>query len=316
MSGAELHRIESLLEFARALTGFRDRTSGISVAMARRTARAEEALTARRQQLQREIEELEDALRDEDTDDEGDDGRAQLEAAARELEEVEKLTGNLSAARDEYDRALTGWRRARDLSMQAAEFVKTKNNQAADYLRQPLSPDDFAAGGDIIGATYTPSEGRQEGVTPANAQSVFDLPPLPQGFTWCPITNLDPGPTSLLKQAGKVPLETMRFGLNLLWDELLPLIASNPAHGRSACEDFDQAQGRIDPSGLAHPKSLAELWSAFFGRDHIRVEVRRDGGREIIDGQHRILAARELGWRYIPARVIRKEEGRGDGLST
>ena len=304
MSGAELHRIEGLLEFAHALTGFRDRTNGISAAVARRIARAEEALAGRRRRLLKKIEELEDDLGSDDAEDDNDYTRARLEAAEEELVEVEMHFAHLSAAKNEHVRALAAWRRSQDLTMRAAAFVKTKSNQAVEYLREPLGVEGSAGTGGLSGTGRTSSREGLEGSTPLNAGSADELPRLPPGFIWSPIENVDPGVASLLDKTAKVPLETMRLGLTLLWDELLPLISADPARGRRACEEFDREQGRIDPFGFVHSKSLAEIWSAFFGPDHIRIDVGQDGTRAIISGQHRIRAAREIGWKYVPAEVV------------
>ena len=102
----------------------------------------------------------------------------------------------------------------------------------------------------------------------------------------------------------------MRRGIEILWSDVIPLLRGGSfQEQRDRCEQFDREHGRVDRRGFVHPESVAAVWDAFFGTstsNHIRIELNTDGRAAVVNGRHRIKAARSLGWHFIPAQVIRR----------
>ncbi|HTB02443.1 MAG TPA: hypothetical protein VK804_18410 [Bradyrhizobium sp.] len=319
MAGAELHDIGALAEFRTALVRFRDRTRGIPDALRLRASRAKQDLAGRRHALEARIEELEySAGEDEPDGREGGDAerRCQLDRLRRRLEQIEGAQAELGSATAEHALALGRWRSLMESTVPAAiAFLSRKHAQAIDALSVGLPGGvPVARGGSSPSADgsralpWMPDSPHAQS-DPVHAVSPDELPILPKGFVWAPISQLDrvelPDRHDFRKG---VSYEDMIVGLQRLWSELIPLLQSAPEGGRDACATFDRANGRIDPRGFPHPSSLADLWGHFFDRrfskEFVRLEIDRTGKWHVVNGRHRIFVALDLGWKFIPAEVV------------
>jgi len=70
---------------------------------------------------------------------------------------------------------------------------------------------------------------------------------------------------------------------------------------------------RLDrQAGRSYEEGLQRVYEAFFGADHIRLSRFKGSQLWGIDnGRHRIQIARDLGWKFIPAKTIEVEKGGG-----
>ena len=138
------------------------------------------------------------------------------------------------------------------------------------------------------------------------------MPALPEGFEWFPIDGFADADLPGASDPSKGVTEgQMRRGIEKLWTEVMPLLQVEPTHQqRARCEQFDREHNRVDRRGFVHPESVAAIWDAFFNTAtsaQIRIELNPVSGNvTVTNGRHRIKEARALGWRFIPAQVIRK----------
>jgi hypothetical protein len=325
MAGAELHDVAALSELRSAFIQFRDRTRAIPDLLRLQTSRAQQRLGERRRALEARIEELEALAREDEDDGSSDRGFSshdQLERLYRQLEDVNACAARLDTAASEHDVALGRWQHLTErIVPSAVAFLSTKHFEANEALAVAMPASGATANGGVFESEGTasvagPATSRPES-DPVHATAADELPALPTGFAWAPIAQMNlaelPGPDDFRKG---VSYPEMSDGLQRLWKELMPLLGDAPDGGRTACERFDQANGRIDPKGFAHPASLASLWGHFFdrrlSRDYIRLEVDAAGKWHVVNGRHRIAVALGLGWKFIPAEV-KDESDRAGG---
>jgi len=67
---------------------------------------------------------------------------------------------------------------------------------------------------------------------------------------------------------------------------------------------WDQANAIGQYSPGAHVRGYADVYHSYHGSDAIALDRRPDGTFDVINGRHRIVAARDAGLREVPARVI------------
>ena len=83
------------------------------------------------------------------------------------------------------------------------------------------------------------------------------------------------------------------------WDSVVSRVV---ARGGSP----EELQARDERDGmLGTRRRLAGVWETFLGTEPIRIEVRTDGSVHVLDGRHRIEAARRLGVAKLPAQIVR-----------
>lgn len=322
MGSADLRRIDALLQLRAALLHFRQSTSGISSQLRARIDRAKTELDRRRRRLDVEIEALEDQVRSDDEDD-GEDARRSLDDAYASRSDLREQARRLASAAARHDSAAASWLNALGTTVPAAAaFLAHKYNDASDYLKAGLS----VGVGAVAVSDQPPFEIESEVADtsprqysmltdPANATCADDLPVLPSGFSWISISRINRSELPPRDDFPKVSYETMRAGFERLWAELLPLVSATPAANRETFRKFDESHGRVDPMGFVHEESLAHLWDQFFeqrfGNNHIRITAGSDADPWGVDnGRHRIRVAQDLGWKYVPGRLVRFESKR------
>lgn len=67
--------------------------------------------------------------------------------------------------------------------------------------------------------------------------------------------------------------------------------------------DKANAIGQYSPD--AHVRGYADVYHSYHGTDAIALDPRSNGTFDVINGRHRIVAARDAGLTEVPARVIR-----------
>ncbi|HEY0599193.1 hypothetical protein [Brevundimonas sp.] len=216
--------------------------------------------------------------------------------ALRDLEEAEDLLAALEAAASRVRDALGRYRHAaRELN--AADFRGARAYLAA-RLETAMAYAGVAPGRPGQGRPAIDGAGGTRGKEDAPLPA--ELPPLPAGFSWVPLGDIDlPDEAALVWEKG-VDRSTMVAGLQAFARDLAPLLA----HGAVSADDlagFDRATGRNGASGV-HPQSLSNLHAVFFGADPIAAERYPDGKYRLASGRHRTAVARSLGWTHVPAR--------------
>jgi hypothetical protein len=257
-------------------------------------------------------------LSESEDENERNDARRALDEADDQLAALGDRERALAAAVARYNRVAATWRQTMDEHLPAtAAFLTGKNAEAMGYQRVRLSE----AGGSYSfpgsGRGPTRADQTNSSADPMSAVSPDELPQLPEGFSWIPIGQFAQSELPKVDEFKKVTYRDMAAGLQRVWNELIPTLSGSDRPNRSACERFDEANGRIDPMGFVHAESIASLWDKFFDprfKEHIRVTYDETTDRWGIDnGRHRIKAASDLGWRYVPGELVRHpSESRDD----
>jgi hypothetical protein len=299
--------IAALTSLRNAMMAFRDGTAGLSDRVRLRIEQIERRISQRLRQLESEIRGLEKRLAGEDDQDGGDSAlECALAEAYRELDRLQGCGQRLATAAQAYEAAAARWDSTlNSLVPDASAFLLRTCEAAADVhrLSAPDSVGHLGSGTSVAGGQLS-SEAWTGHLDPMRATSPSELPALPAGFSWIPVDGLFgdlPRNDEFRKGA---TYDDMRAGFERLRGELIPLLAKSPGAGRSACEAFDRANGRVDPLGFAHPASLAELWSHFFGREPIRIEHGAEGTAHVVNGRHRLRIAHDLGWKFVPGQLV------------
>lgn len=309
MAGANLRTIDSLLHLRDALLRFRDTSASIPGQLRIRIQRAEEMLSRQRAYVRSQIEAQRIILSESEDEKERIDARKALDEANHHLSTVRHRERTLATAVARYNRVATTWLQAMDGHLLATTaFLAGKHAEAIDYQRVALSEEDRTYSSAVPGHRGAPADRTNSSADPVSATSPDELPRLPGGFSWIPIGQFAQSELPKIDDFKKVTYGDMAAGLQRVWNELIPILIASDHPNRSACERFDEANGRIDPMGFVHAESIANLWDKFFDprfKEHIRVTYDETADRWSIDnGRHRIKAAGDLGWQYVPGELI------------
>jgi hypothetical protein len=291
---ADLASVQELKDFAQMLS--------------RRCRDVERIVQETRQRSLRELARLRDCLRDIDIESAAaeaalDDDEEQRNGLADEIEELRHRRAGVESAISEIERALARFESASVAlgttatgSFASAEsFLDGKVAATAEYLA--IKPSSLPRLG-LVTDIAVPS---------VSASAPVDLSdtPLPQGFRWVAIASLEGQlPVGEGEWKKGVSKEQMRRSLGVLQTDVLARMVGSPDIAYDAFVDLDRRAGRITTFGFVHPKSMANIYSVFFGLSPVVAGSSGAGGFTIIDGRHRIAAARELGWTHIPAKII------------
>jgi hypothetical protein len=310
MAGAELRKVDALLHLRDALIRFRDSTTSIPSQLRARIERAEAALARQTSFLQTEIQTQRAVLSESDDEDERDDAQRDLDEAIEQLSTTRARARTLAAAVARHNRVAASWQHTTGEKLPAATaFLAGRHAEAVGYQRVASSGGHRTHSSGASEHTVTGMQAIDGSADPMSADSPDDLPRLPEGFSWIPIGQFSRSELPGKGDFKKVGYLDMAAGLQRLWSELIPTLNGSDHTNRSVCERFDEANGRVDPMGFIHPESIANLWDKFFDprfKEHIRVTYDEATDRWGIDnGRHRIKAAGDLGWKYVPGELLR-----------
>lgn len=294
---ADLASIQELKDFAQNLS--------------RRYREVEHIVREARRKSLREVTRLQDCIRNIDIDCTAaeaalDDDDEQWDNLAGEIEELRHRRAEIESAVSEIERAL-----ARFESRSAVVGTNATGSfaSAASFLDGRVSAiAEYAA---VRTSNYLSRSGHATGGTPIPAASPKAPPadltgvPLPEGFRWIAISSLEgqlPAGEGEWKKG--VSKEQMRRSFGVLEADVLTRMSGSRDIAYDAFVDLDRQSGRVTAFGFVHPKSMANVYSVFFGQSPIVVD--RNGADKfvIIDGRHRAAVARELGWTHLPTKII------------
>jgi len=250
-------------------------------------------------------------------DDEDDDVgliQRKLEEAEENFREARQWQGRMAELCAGYERCLaqTSYL-ANEQSDKARVFLRQRITELYEYLetKPDVSAVNLASSGSstlaITEAVLIASEKTIDSVVRSSEvlASAMTALPLPKGFEWVTLRELKPDemdelPSEKDYRKNGLSESDMRHGLELLKNRILPEIERNPeTASKEYFAELDAAEGRSGSD------SLAEIFSAYFGRNH-HIWVDRFKGDQFFgigNGRHRIKAARDLGWTAIPARI-------------
>lgn len=321
LSGIGVSSLDALPDIREALLRFRKRAAE-GVAKADESIRRFDARIAEHHdRLMRKVRYLEHVREHADESHERMKAEDDLEEAIEELNDHEART-------EAWNETVDAYKRERQRVLQfvehttpaACEFLTRKHSELEAYLAvlPPFggaNPGSVGSGlarqpeGMVTEESAVPRPSIAQAAMPGPAEATLEsLPALPTGLRWIPIASIALSDLPPIDDYKKVPYAEMRRGLQLLWTEMLPLLAQNPGAGREIFERWDREHRRIDRMGGVHPESLAHLWDKFFTRkysEHIRVTSQGSDTRLAVDnGRHRIRVARDLGWKFIPGEWV------------
>jgi hypothetical protein len=280
----------------------------------------EEIREAVRRQQQH-VQELEDRCRN-SREEEKDDACIELREAEEELERMRKISitvENYWVLYSEVENKVKGL--ARDLGARAEAKLK----EIFELLRVYTvisPPGDKAvsgvgeAGEKLSGQVVSGLSGGVNSIEGEKGKDVVDLSSyvLPEGFRWVSLEEIDMGEIPR-EEFQKVDYETMKKGLEKLpevLERMQGLLNREAGDGEERVKKYDYSSyfWRIDrQAGRSYEEGLQRVYDAFFGTDHIRLSRFKGSLYWRVDnGRHRIQVARDLGWKFIPAKVIEIEK--------
>ncbi len=152
-------------------------------------------------------------------------------------------------------------------------------------------------------AAQTTSTGNM--ISNQSLQAGRSLPPLPRRMQWVPIEDIDEALSPNDLEFKKAPHAEMKAMMLVFQESVLPALADNPS---LTPDDFSASVGEERASKSTTPRFAYECMLGSFGSSDVIVLDGKPGGEigkmGVTSGRHRILIAKELGWLYIPARVL------------
>lgn len=126
----------------------------------------------------------------------------------------------------------------------------------------------------------------------------FDGSSLPDGLTEVDIDEIDYSDNPIIAEAGKGGAKHSDY----VWatETWVKVVAPGMARGQNR-EDFVHRDAARNAPPL---RRTADVFDLFTGDSRIVLARRGDGTMDVINGRHRIEAARELGIQWLPARIV------------
>ena len=289
---------ESIGDFEVSLTRFSEATLPESQTVLDNVQNRIFQLEQRSFELRNEISSLEMELASQSDADESVDNSYAIESALREAEDrlyrVESAKRRLDDAAHSFRHAQ---KRMEELlgqgTKQALHFLRDAKDNLSAY--RSVHPGNIA---NTDGAKATMQRDRLPPLAPA-ASSSFDLAPLPEGFVWVPITDINVARELVHVQGPadfkKVPYDAVRDALDRFRDKIVPELLKGTS--RDALTKMDTESRVFDTSGLGG------AYDVFLGNDPIHLTSDKDGNYGVTNGRHRIRAAMDAGWTHIPATI-------------
>ena len=238
--------------------------------------------------------------------------REEVERAQRRLSDVQTAAQSFEKARDEFRLKLDR------TTLSGQIYLDERISAARNYLS--LSVSDSGArtkeSNLIASGSSTPkaigSERALSSVVLKNAGR-DELPVLPRNLQWVSVDEVDWSEAPSDLGFRKVSREKIVQMLRTFERDLLPVLAQTPDITPSRLAEMDRQLGRVPTTDGVRSDSLEFCFGYLIGTvresdlivmDVMKSEVGRRYG--FTSGRHRALVAKELGWKFIPARVIGK----------
>ncbi len=299
--GVEVRSFEDLKKLSTSLARFSEQAAIATHDFERRIGLAKEELAGRISRLRHQVSCLQEAIEEAEQDDKKQRLVYQLEETEEMLRWARYAMNKLHQHEQSYRARASGFK----------NLVGEETKKARHLIAEILSDlEQYVASGE--GSPATGSYGATRGSTAAaskvdfaaNQNKFTDIgycsdSNLPGGFRWVSLDEIDMGEISDELEFKKISRAEMDEGLEILKNEIAPAFEEKPACGSEYFFEEDKK------AGLEIYEGKQRVYDAFFGESHIRLEKRTtDFHYGITNGRHRILLAREKGWKAIPARTI------------
>jgi hypothetical protein len=303
--GAHVGSWSALEALEGSLARFADHAQRSVERASRGLRRFQAAVEQRRRQAERSVDAARAAYEECDVEeDDVDYYSSQLQAAEEELEEAERRCDEFERAAEVFHgQVRTFHGMVKDTVPAARHFLREKIGLLHEIHAVPLEGVTPAAA-TIRASSRLKSPAENTGHQATEASDGFSGCPLPRGFVWVPLGDIDLGGElrNVLSPSAfqKVPYDVMRRGLERFRAEILPQVRKNVA---AATSDYFGRQDHT--AGADYEHGLQRIYDAFFGSsDYIYLVRGRDQAKFTVQsGRHRIKVALDLGWRAIPVQV-------------
>jgi hypothetical protein len=282
VSTADLRSFDELEALAAALAAFASATRA-ALSEADGAARSEIAvIDQKKRDLEWEAARLSDEYNSLDEDEDGGYLLDSLYEVRGELGHAEAAGARIEEAHDAFRSGANALTRIIDDRLPAARgFLERKLEQARAYVS--LHPSSASGS---AGHLASPDAAKAGGGSAGPALETF---PLPAGFTWIPLDQVETGDL-IPSDFRKVSEGEIERGFGFLMREILPRI---------------QGGSPADADVFRERSGARRACEAFFGLDAIRLERRTgDPVFSVTNGRHRIHVARRLGLSHVPARAV------------
>ncbi|MDW7651684.1 MAG: hypothetical protein SCK29_12935 [Bacillota bacterium] len=288
--GVNLRSFDSLKELEEALAHFAGRAREAMHALERDARQTAEELEGRWRDGERRMRHWQQAYEEARNEEERRYAAHKLEEAEEYLRRTYHLRKLLTERQQQYGRQAEKLKElAGDVTVRARHFLKESVEQLQAYTMVQSS-------GLALGSPAEKPSFNSTGAGTETGKSALSGYPLPDGYRWVPLDEINLAEIPEDLAFGKTAREEMRYGFGTLEADVLPALKEDLARGSSYFGERDRDSGRDYQDGEQR------VYDAFFGHDHIRLE-RWEGEPQysITNGRHRIAVARELGWAEIPA---------------
>jgi hypothetical protein len=314
----DLRSLERLKDFHNALVQFANRADGRISRLESQFSRARDYLSKKHTAFSHRVDMLEQMLYQADEECDTSQIEEKLDEARADLDRAIQCEAHVDAAESRYRQHLARVQAVlRSGIPEARNMLERKIGQLHDVLGVPVNhaPGRNSSVGSILSSAAmnsleeVQSSDHQFATEPRPYSPIMQFYSLPSGFRWISLDSIAPADLEkarIIPESKKTSFAEMRKGFAVLQQEILPALASmsaSQAYERFAAEDASAPR----PDGLFRQN----VFAAFFGgpgKANIHLEKKRsDSFFTVIDGQHRIRVAMELGWEAIPAEAVEVE---------
>lgn len=296
--GAEVISVPALQDLVAALESFAWRRRELLAELEHSIARQLEWLEDRYEAWQRELEQRQRRYDEADEDDDPGYLAWQVAEAEEGLQRIAQHLARVREAAAYYRRCAA--RIAAGPDDQARHFLQSRIAELEKYLAIRLDAAPSAVpplpGTEVLTNVISAAEQ----TVAAGLAGIMDAP-LPEGFTWVPLTAISATALAELPADDdykKVAKAEMQRGFAVLQRDVLPAIKRDVAN-RDYFFQLDQQTGQ------AYEHGVQRIYEAFFGDEPITLDRNRDSATfNVTLGRHRLKVARELGWPAVPAKLI------------
>jgi hypothetical protein len=305
MSTINVNSISALEDLEASLARFSSGVKETIESANRQIGKKTELLNQIVAERQRAVARLQSFSDDSDEEEDNDLIQRKLAEAEEELRDAKKWQRTVEEVCADYRRHMKKVVHLSDKHAdQARLFLRSRIEQLYDYVA--VDPD-FSFG-------HPAGNGGAGPVASTSEASDLTSLPLPKGFAWVRFDELMSDelrdlPSDSDYRKDDLTKADMQDGLGLLATRILPKIQTDPTGATlDYFSDVDVAEKHWGKN------SLANLFTAFFGDDRVRVS-RAEGESHfrIENGRHRIKAALDLGWNALPGEIV---AGPGSGDQT
>jgi len=292
---AHVRSTEALIDLADAFGRFASEGDRLTCDLQREIGDRYIALQEKEDAARDQVEACISGLESADEDDSGywsdelDDARRRLRFIRHRRRQVDEEYSRFRALAAGALRTISQAPRARAFLLEKIEELRTYHSIVLDVGDRPAPQAALAA--------------QPRVPVPVDGGTSLSQFKLPAGFAWVRLADIDleggleavEGPSDFKK----VSHEQMLDGFEKLRRTVLPGMENVGRPSSSIFQSHDAA------SRASYDEGVQRVYDAFFGsQDFIYLERGREQDRfDIMNGRHRIMVARDLGWEAIPARV-------------